>query len=113
MNGHRSSSVLSRLAWACGAVILLGAAAWGSAQVAKKVEKVFVVDTGKAPPPITRTVKNPDGTTTMSGIYTGEYFGSDDPNMTADKARAVVEELVALARARYARRRSLRTHRIL
>jgi hypothetical protein len=107
MNGYRSGSVVSRLAWACGAVILLGAATWGSTQVAKKVRKVFVVDTGKVPPPITRTVKSPDGTTTTSGLYTGEFLASDDPNMTAEKARAEVEEvdrLVAEGKATEVRR---------
>jgi hypothetical protein len=98
MNGYRSGPILSRLAWVCGAVVLLGAVAWGSAQAVKKAGKVFVFDDGKAPPPITRTVKNPDGTTTMfkSMISSKRTFTSDDPSMTAEKARKTLAEVVRL-----------------
>jgi hypothetical protein len=95
MNGYKSGPILLRLAWVCGAVVLLGAVAWGSAQAVKKARKFFVFDTGKAPPPITRIVKNPDGTTTMLGsvVDSKRTFSSDDPNMTEEKAKKVLAEV--------------------
>ncbi|MDG3007401.1 hypothetical protein [Paludisphaera mucosa] len=93
MNFCPFGPVPTRLAWALGAVILLGAAAWGGAQVAKKVEKLFVIDAGKASSRITRTVENPDGTTTWSSMVSAEFFASDDPNMTGEKVKAAHEEV--------------------
>jgi hypothetical protein len=93
MRGYRSDSLAARLAWACTAIGILGAVAWGAGQAMQRVRKSYVVY--ETPPTVVRT---PDGGTRVTGVWSGAFMASDDPNVTEEDVRRRFE-LIERAKA--------------
>ncbi len=89
MTGYRSDSVAVRLAWACAAVILMGAVTWGAGQAVQRVRRSFIVSVGPQAPPI--EVRTPDGGTKFVGTFVGGFMVSDDPNFSEADARRRID----------------------
>jgi hypothetical protein len=101
MKGYQTGSLVSRLAWACVAVLVLGAAAWGSGQAIQLVRKSFTFSTApKGPVSPPRQLTLPDGTNLHTSEWSSDTItiSSDDPKLTeADAKRRA--ELVLQAKA--------------
>ena len=102
MRGYRSDSLAARLAWACAAIVLMGAVAMGrGAGGSTSPEELHVLRWARV---VNHAqVRTPDGGTRFVGVYSGATSStSDDPNFTEADARRQFEhesELILRAKA--------------